>query len=174
MDLLPILKTIAPWIATAITGPLGGLAVGMACDALGVSDKTQKALEQSLSGITQEQLLALKVADQSFEIKMKELGFHNLETLEGIASEDRKDARAMQVAIRSWLPNALSILVTLGFFGVLIGLMMGVLTIAESPIAMLLIGSLATQWGTVMAFNFGTTVSNNRQTELLAKAEPIK
>jgi len=41
MDWKSIVSTVAPWIASAVTGPLGGLAVGAVADALGLSDKTE-------------------------------------------------------------------------------------------------------------------------------------
>ena len=36
MDFTTIIKTVAPWLATAIGGPLGGLAVTAIADTLGL------------------------------------------------------------------------------------------------------------------------------------------
>ena len=175
MDFTQLLKTVAPWIGTALGGPLGGMAVQAAADALGISDKTVDAVKQALSGATPEQMLALKQADQNFALKMQELGFKQLADLEAIAAGDRKDARALQSATRSVVPAMLSGLVTIGYFGILVGLLKGWLTVADNSQAMLLmLGSLSTGWGVVMAFWFGTTAASGRKTELLAQAPAVK
>lgn len=174
MDFGSIVKAVAPWIATALTGPLGGLAVGAACDALGVKEKTADALKQALSGVTPEQMLALKQADQTFALQMQELGFKDQESLEAIAAGDRKDARAMQVANRSNVPAMLSGLITIGFFGILIGLMRGWLTVDDSQALLIMLGSLGTAWGCVVSFWFGTTHSSGEKTQLLAQSTPMK
>jgi len=174
MDLTKIISTVAPWIGTALGGPLGAMAVQAAADALGISDKTVDAVKQALSGATPEQMLALKQADQNFALKMQELGFKQLADLEAIAAGDRKDARALQGATRSIVPAMLSGLVTIGYFGILVGLLKGWLTVTDNSQAMLLmLGSLSTGWGVVMAFWFGTTAASGRKTELLAQAPAI-
>ena len=112
---------MAPWIGTA----------------LGLSDKTVDAVKHALGGATPEQMLALKQADQSFALQMQELGFKQLADLEAIAAGDRKDARALQSATRSAVPAILSGIVTLGYFGILVGLLKGWLTVNASSEAML-------------------------------------
>jgi hypothetical protein len=47
--LLSILKTAAPALATAVAGPLGGAAVGMIADKLGLPDKTVEAVTAALT-----------------------------------------------------------------------------------------------------------------------------
>jgi hypothetical protein len=165
---------VAPWIGTAIGGPLGGLAVEAAANALGVSDKTADAVKNAIAGVTAEDMRKLKEADQAFALQMQSLGFKQVTDLETIAAGDRKDARAMQIAQRSPVPALLSILVTVGYFGVLIGMMTKVLQVADSQALLIMLGSLGTAWGMVMAFWFGTTRGSEVKTEMLAKAEAIK
>lgn len=174
MDWQPVLKTLSPWIGTALGGPLGGLAVDAAASALGLSDKTTDAVKQAISGATPEQLLAVKQADQAFALRMQALGFKQASDLEGLAASDRKDARALQIAQRSWVPAALSIIVTFGYFAILAGMMLGVLHVADSQALLLMLGSLSTAWGVVMAFWFGTTSDSARKTELLANSAALK
>jgi hypothetical protein len=174
LDWKAIVSTVAPWIGTALGGPLGGLAVEAATNALGLSDKTTDAIKGALSGATPEQMLALKKADQDFARQMQELGFKQVKDLEAIAVDDRKDARAMQIAVRSWVPAALSIAVTLGYFAILIGMMTGSFKVSDSQALLLMLGSLSTAWGVVMAFWFGTTNDSGRKTELLAQSSPVK
>lgn len=170
MDLIQVLKAVSPWIASTIAGPLGGLAVQAAADALGLSDKTLAAVQGAIAGVTPEQLLALKTADQGFALQMQALGFKQISDLEAIAAGDRKDARDMLKTTRSWVPAALSGFVTVGYFTILIGLMTGVMAISDSQAMLLMLGSLTTAWGVVMAFWFGTTADSGRKTELLAQS----
>jgi hypothetical protein len=119
-------------------------------------------------------MLALKKADQDFALQMQALGFKQVTDLEAIAAGDRKDARGMQVAKPSPVPAVLSIGVTLGYFGILIGMMLGTLKVSDSQALLLMLGSLSTAWGAVMAFWFGTTRDSGRKTELLAQAPPVQ
>ena len=177
MDFAALIKTVAPWIGTAIAGPAGplvGMAAAAAASALGASDKTADGVRAALSGATPEQLLALKQADNDFAARMQQLGFANLEALEATAAADRKDARAMQVATRSPVPAILSIVITVGFFGILVGLMRGWLTVDDSQALLIMLGALGTAWGSVVAYWFGTTHDSGRKTDLLAQAPPVQ
>lgn len=170
MDIGSILKTVAPWIGTALGGPLGGMAVEAASNALGLSDKTADSIKQAIGGATPEQMLALKKADQDFQVLMQQMGFKQIVDLEEISASDRKDARDMQKTTRSMVPAILSIAVTVGYFAILIGMMTGTLKVSDSQALLLMLGSLSTGWGVVMAFWFGTTHDSGRKTELLAQA----
>lgn len=174
MDIAQVLKTVAPWIATAFTGPLGGLAVGAISDALGLSEKTVDAVNQAIAGATPEQMLALKAADQNFAVQMQALGFKNESDLAGLEVEDRKSARETMSSIRSSVPAVLSVVVTVGYFGVLLTLIFGALKIEDSQALMLMLGSLTTAWASVMSFWFGTTFGSARKTELLAQSPAIE
>lgn len=174
MDWKSIVSTVAPWIGTALGGPLGGMAVSAIADALGLSDKTEASIKQALSGATPEQMLAIKNADQSFALQMQELGFKQIKDLEAIAADDRKDARDMQKTTRSKIPAILSIIITLGYFGILAGMMLGVLKVADSQALLIMLGSLTTAWAAVMAFWFGTTNGSATKTELLAKSPAVR
>ena len=173
MDFTTIIKTVAPWIGTALGGPLAGLAIEAAGNALGLADKTTDALKATLAGTvppTADQLLALKTADQQFALQMQALDFKSLSDLEGLAVADRKDARAMQVATNGRMPAALAIVITLGFFGLLDGMAGGFLSAQETPSLSYMLGSLNTAWTGAMAFYFGSTRDSGRKTELLAQA----
>ena len=174
MDFTSIIKTVAPWIGTALGGPLGGMAVEAAANALGLSDKTVDAVKQAIGGATPEQMLALKQADQAFALQMQALDFKQISDLEALAAGDRASARSMQTAKPSPVPALLSIGVTTGYFGILIGVMLGWLRIDDSQALLLMLGSLTTGWGVVMAFWFGTTRDSGRKTELLSRADAVK
>lgn len=168
MDFISIIKTVAPWIGTALGGPLGGLAVGAVADALGLSEKTTDAVKQAISGATPEQMLALKQADQQFALQMQAMGFKQITDLEALAAGDRKDARDMQKTTRSIMPAVLSVIVVAGFLGLLTGMMLGKLTVSDSQALLLMLGALGAAFGGVMQFWFGTTHDSGRKTDLMA------
>ena len=174
MNFADIIKTVAPWIGTALGGPLGGMAVEAAASALGLSDKTAESVKAAISGATPDQMLALKKADQDFALQMQALGFKQVADLEAIAAGDRKDARDMQKATRSPMPAILSIIVVTGFLGLLTGMMLGALKVSDSQALLLMLGALGAAFGAVMQFWFGTTRASEVKTELLAKAQPVK
>lgn len=170
MDWKAIVSTVAPWIGTALGGPLGGMAVEAAANALGLSQKTTDAVKQAISGATPEQMLALKQADQQFSLQMQKLGYDNVEKLAQLAVDNTKDARAMQVQTRSFVPAILSILITVGFFGILIGMLAGKLTSTDNQALLIMLGALGAAWGAVVNYYFGSSADSGRKTELLAQA----
>jgi hypothetical protein len=173
MDWKALIGTVAPWIGTALGGPLGGAAVGAVADALGLSDKTEASIKAALSGVTPEQMLALKNADQAFSVKMQELGYANVEKLAALAVDNTKDARDMQKVTRSPIPAVLAILITIGFFGILIGMLSGKLTATDNQALLIMLGALGAAWGAVVNFFFGSTAESGRKTELLAQAPAV-
>jgi hypothetical protein len=173
MDISSIINTVAPWIGTALGGPLGGMAVTAAANALGLSDKTEAGLKLALSGATADDMLKLKQADQAFSVQMQSLGFANQEKLAALAVDNTKDARGMQVQTRSRIPAILAILITMGFFGILIGMLRGDLTATDNQALLIMLGALGAAWGAVVNFFFGSTAESGRKTELLAQAGPV-
>jgi tape measure domain-containing protein len=161
------LKTVAPTIATALGGPLAGMAVSAVAKAIGVSpDEVQSVI--SSGKLTAEQVASIQLAE--LELK-KQAQSMNLDFAKLIA-EDKQSARDMQIATKSWIPALLAVFVTIGFFGILLGLMTE--HFKTSDALMLMLGSLATAWTGVMAFYFGSSASSQAKTELLAKSEPPK
>jgi len=118
--------------------------------------------------LTAEQVASIQLAE--LELK-KQAQSMNLDFAKLIA-EDKKSARDMQIATKSLIPALLAVFVTLGFFGILLGLMTE--HFKTSDALMLMLGSLATAWTGVMAFYFGSSASSQAKTELLAKSEPAK
>lgn len=174
MDWTKIIGTVAPWIGTALGGPLGGMAVEAAANALGLTDKTTDAIKTAISWATPEQMLALKEADQSFSLQMQALGFKQVTDLEALSAGDRKDARAMQTATRSKVPAVLSTIITVGFLGLLTGMMTGYLKADDNQAMLLMLGALGVAFGQVTNYWLGSTSESGRKTELLAQAPAVK
>lgn len=173
MDFTQIIKTVAPWIATALGGPLGGMAVTAAADALGLGDKTTDAIKQAISGATPEQMLALKQADQAFALQMQELGFKQVTDLESLAVEDRGSARAREIAVKDNTNKVLAACIVGGFIVTVMATLMG-WTKAESVLAGTLIGYLSAKADQVLSYYFGSNKDSARKTELIAQAPPVK
>lgn len=172
MDFTKIITTVAPWIGTALAGPLGGMAVTAAANALGLTDKTTDAIKTAISGATPEQMLALKQADQAFSLQMQALGFKQITDLEALAAGDRKDARAMQTTTRSWVPAALSVIITCGFLGLLTGMMVGYLKADDNQAMLLMLGAMGVAFGQVTSFWLGSTAGSQHKDVLLAQSMP--
>ena len=149
------LSQILPTIGTIIGGPLGGMAVDAAGKALGLSDATKESITKVLQSgnLTAEQMSALKKADADLAIRLKELDIDASK----IAAEDRASARRMATDTGSWAPAVLAVCITIGFFGVLIGLLTGELKLWDNAGLTLLIGALSTSWGAVVMFYFGAS-----------------
>ena len=171
MDLKNILGTVAPWIGTALCGPLGGMAISAAADALGLSDKTEAALKTALSGATPEQMLAVKKADQDFAVRMQELGFTNLQKLEEIAAGDRDSARKREEVVQDYTPRVLAYTIIFGFVAMAFGILFGQLH-ADTVLTGTVIGYLSAKAEQVAAYYFGSTAGSSRKTELLAQSAP--
>lgn len=174
MEFGSIIKTVAPWIATALGGPLGGMAITAAADALGISDKTESAIKAALSGATPEQMLALKNADNDFAAKMQALGFENLETMTKLENEDRADARHREIETSDLTPKILAFVITGGFFGMLLAMLYNAIPDANRDILNIMLGALGTTWASVMAYYFGSTKGSAEKTRLIAAGAPVK
>jgi hypothetical protein len=174
MDFTTIIKAVAPWIGTAIAGPLGGLAVEAAANALGASAKTTDALKQALSGATPEQMLALKQADQAFSFQMQQLGFQSLKDMEALAVGDRDSARRMQIAAPSRVPALLTCFVVGAFTATLVLLLKFDVPATNRDIIVYMIGQLSGGFTSALAFWLGTTKESGRKTELLAQAPAVE
>ena len=173
MDFTKLLTTVAPWIGTALGGPLGGMAVTAAANALGLTDKTAEALKTALGGATPEQMLALKQADQAFALSMQALGIKEVADLEALSVNDRKDARALQIARPSRVPALLTCFVVGAFTGILMLLFKYDVPTTNRDIVVNMLGQLSGGFTAALAYWLGTTRDSGRKTELLAQAPAV-
>jgi hypothetical protein len=162
------LKQIAPTIATAMGGPLAGMAVSAISKAIGVDeDKVGDLIKDNK--LTAEQIAQVKVAEIELQKQAQELGL-NFAKLE---VDDRKSAREMQAATRSIVPPALAAIVTVGFFGILVMMLLGKVD-SNNPAILMMLGSLGTAWTGIIAYYFGSSAGSQAKTDLLSKAPAIK
>ena len=161
------IESIAPTIASCLGGPLAGLAVEAVSKAIGVDPS---AVQDTINSgkLTAEQIASIQAAEIQLKAKAQEM---NLD-FEQLAVQDRKSARDMQTTTKSFIPPLLALIITLGFFGILVGMMTGKVT--SSDALMLLLGSLGTAWTGVISFYFGSSASSQNKDALLHQSTPTK
>lgn len=88
MDTLKqLLGTLAPFIGTALGGPLGGAAASALCGALGITPDSKPAdIQKALVGATPEQIAAITNAENDFKLKMVQLGYDHEEKLAALTA----------------------------------------------------------------------------------------
>ena len=161
------LAKLVPTIATCLGGPLAGLAVTAVSKALGIDeDKVQNVIDSGK--LNADQIASLKQAEIELQRQAQELGLN----FEQLAVQDRASARDLQKETKSLIPPILSILVTIGFFGILAGLMSG--KIMTSDALMLMLGSLGTAWTGIIAFYFGSSASSQAKDQMIHNSTPLK
>ena len=161
-------KQIAPTIATCLGGPLAGLAVTAVSKALGI-DESQVQDTIDSGKLNADQIASIKQAELELQKSAQELGLN----FEQLAVQDRSSARDMQTATHSFIPPTLSILVTVGFFGILSYLMVTPTDTANTPL-MIMLGSLGTAWTGIIAFYFGSSAGSQKKDQMLYNSTPSK
>ena len=161
------IESIAPTIASCLGGPLAGLAVEAVSKAIGVDPS---AVQDTINSgkLTADQIASIQSAEIALKAKAQEMSLD----FEQLAVQDRKSARDMQTTTKSFIPPLLALIITLGFFGILIGMMTGKVT--SSDALMLLLGSLGTAWTGVISFYFGSSASSQNKDQLLHQSTPTK
>lgn len=169
-DARSVLGTVAPLLASALGGPLAGTAASAVVAALGLApDADAAATTRALQTATPDQLLALKQADQKFQIDMKSL---DLEP-DRLAGADRASARQRQIEVRDQTPAYLAGVLFAGLFGLL-----GLLAFHEVPVANgtalnILLGVLASGSASACAYFFGATARSAAAEQALADSVPV-
>jgi hypothetical protein len=162
------LKQIAPTIATAMGGPLAGMAVSAISKAIGVEPEKVGDMISN-NKLTAEQIAQVKIAEIELQKQANELGLN----FEKLSVEDRKSAREMQATTRSIVPPALAAIVTVGFFGIMVMMLLGKVD-SNNPAILMMLGSLGTAWTGIIAYYFGSSAGSQAKTDLLSKAPAIK
>ena len=164
-QLLNLVRTVAPSIASAVGGPLAGMATKAISEALlGKPDGSEEELLQAAAKASPEQLLALKKAENDCALQMRELDID----LERIAGADRDSARNREIKTKDWTPKILAGGITVGYFGVLFYMLThGLPTTGGSEAMLVMLGTLGTAFGGVMAYYFGSSAGSKEKTEAL-------
>jgi hypothetical protein len=168
LDWKQIVGTVAPTLATALGGPLAGMATRAVAGAvLGTEDAPDDAVQAAVLAGGPEVLVKLREADRNFAVRMRELDVD----LERIAAGDRESARQRESRTSdSATPRWLAFLITVGFFGALFWLLVNGKPEQGGDALLVMLGSLGTAWSGVIAYYFGSTKSSSEKTALIARA----
>ena len=159
-----LIQQIAPTLATALGGPLAGMAVKTLSSALlGNPNGSEADVTEALMNATPEQLAKLKEIDATFKARMKELDFD----LERIAAGDRADARARETKTNDRTPKVLAFGITLGFFGILVWMFMNGMPATGSEAMLIMLGALQTSYTGIVAYYFGSSAGSAAKNEML-------
>jgi len=166
-DWLDTVEKLAPTIASALGSPVAGMAVGALESALGMSgDEVQKTIETGK--LTSDQVAAIQQAELAIKAKAQEM---NLDFAK-LQYEDAASARDMQKTVKSWVPPFLALAVTAGFFGILVGLMVGLTK--QNPEIDIMLGSLGSAWVGIISFYFGSSAGSQAKDQLLHQSTPTQ
>jgi hypothetical protein len=172
MDILkavgPLLGQVAPTLATAMGGPLAGLAVKTLSNVLlGHEEGDADAVATAIQNATPEQLSDIKKIDADFKIRMKELEID----LERISAGDRDSARKREMEIKDHMPKILAAGVTVGFFGCLFWMFVYGVPKNGNEALLLMLGALQTAFTGIVAYYFGSSSGSKAKTDLMASKE---
>jgi hypothetical protein len=163
-----VIASVAPTLATALGGPLGGLAASVAGKVLlgKTSADPGEIQDFVLAHQTPETFLKLKQVEAELAKELRELEIES----ERIAAGDRASARERHTKTKDRMPGVLASVVFLGFFGIL-GSLMFITDIPEAAISPLniMLGALSTLLVQIGAYYFGSSKGSAEKNVLLGR-----
>jgi len=163
-DWKSILGSIAPTLATALGGPLAGMAVGAISKAvLGKADGTENEIAEVLASGDPSILAKIKQVDADFKVQMKKLDID----LEAMAAADRDSARKREVETKDPTTKRLAYLYTFMYFLALWASWKFPIPPEMKDVLLPLIGVLTAAQLQILNYYFGTSSSSARKTELM-------
>lgn len=168
MDWKAIVGTVAPTLATALGGPLAGMAAAAVSDALlGKPNGSEGEIVAALKAGGPDALLKLKQADQAFAVQMRELDIK----VEALHQSDRDSARRANV--QGGIQTKVFWLVLVIFVSVLgieaAVLFYGVPATVDGQIVGRILGTLDAVLMAALFYVFGSSAGSAAKTELLRK-----
>lgn len=163
-----LLGAIAPTIGTALGGPLGGLAVSVAAEALGLEPgASERDLKQAVEAMTPEQYSKLHEADMAYKTRLAELEVEE----EKVHAGDRASARSMRLNSGRWTADFIAASVVVGFFGVF-GLMFfygEAISENSKELLYIMAGGVVSQMSMISQFFFGSSRGSKSKTDIMSK-----
>lgn len=171
MNWLETIGKVAPVVASALGGPLAGVAITALGELFGISEPTKSKIQSVIESgqMTGEQISAIRQLEMKLKADEAEREFRYAE----LEFKGTADARQMKIATGSLFPEILSAFITLGFFGVL-GWMLYAPQAMESQPLLIMLGSLGAAFGSVIAYWLGNNKGSDRTKELLANSTQAK
>lgn len=166
-NLKDVLATVAPTLATALGGPLAGVAARTLADKwLGREGADPAEIEAALAAAQPADLVRLREIEAEFRAEMQQAGVE----LERVAAGDRDSARQRQAAMKDWTPSVLGLAIILGFFGVLAYLFRFGLPAEGEEVLLLMVGALGAMTAQVGNFFFGSSVGSKSKDGTIERA----
>lgn len=166
-DWKEIVRTIAPGLATILSGPLAGAAVSALSTAvLGKEGGSQDELAAVISGASPDVLARIKEADAKLKADLANAGVK----LEEIAASDRASARQREVQLQDPTTRWLAIIYTLIYFTALWAVWRYEVPPSMNDTLNLLLGALTAAQAAIMNYYFGSSAGSAHKDILLSKA----
>jgi hypothetical protein len=148
-DLFNLLKGIAPTLATAVAGPLGGAAVSALAAKFGVSDSVE-AVAKAIAG---DPAAASKL--QEIELEYAKLDMANT------ADARKMNSEIQNSVVASWMSKNIAYVIDIAIVTSTIGLTAMLMSSSvpqeNKELALMAFGSLVTLCGTVVNFHRGSS-----------------
>ena len=164
------LGAVAPTLATALGGPMAGMAANLAVKALGINEKgaPEPLLQQAIKSGDPETLAKLKEAERAFLIELERLGIEK----EKLAAHDRADARKREINLGGWSNPILAGVVICGFFATVGYVLAGDVNLGGESGALIgtLIGYVSAKADQICSYYFGSSSGQDRNLELTWKS----
>jgi hypothetical protein len=146
------LKSIAPTIATALGGPLAGMAIEAVSKAVGIEpSEVQNAINSGK--LTADQIASIQQAELALKARAQEMGLD----FEKLAVADRSSARQMQISTQSYVPPTLSIMIVIAWATVQWFLLTHVIDPTMRELIARVLGTLDGALMLVLSFYFGSS-----------------
>jgi VIT1/CCC1 family predicted Fe2+/Mn2+ transporter len=159
-----LIRQVAPTIATALGGPLAGLATKTLSEALlGNTEGSPDEIAAALSSASPDQLAKLREIDANFRVTMKKLDID----LAQIDASDRDSARKREVELKDKTPMILASVVCAGFFSTLIGLLLYGLPSKGQDAVLILLGALSAAFTAIVNYYYGSSSGSKAKEQII-------
>jgi ABC-type enterobactin transport system permease subunit len=170
LDWKKIVGTVAPTLATALGGPLAGIAVKtIATQLLGNADASEDEVETAILSAQPQTLLQLKQIELEFKKVITDAGIK----LEEISSADRNSARQREIEAKdSWTPRVLAAVVVGGFLYCVYAVFSGYITDLKDPMIATLVGTMigytSAKADQIVSYYFGSSASSKAKDDTIS------
>ena len=163
------LKTICPTIATALGGPLAGMALEAVSKVIGV-DPSEVQNTINSGKMTADQIASLQTAEIALKARAQEMGLD----FEKLAVADRTSARQMQISTNSFVPPTLSIMIVVAWTAVQYFLLTHIIDPSMRELIARVLGTLDGALMLVLSFYFGSSSGSQAKDTMIHNSTPTK
>jgi hypothetical protein len=148
-----LIENVAPTIATALGGPVAGMAVkALSTALLGHGDGSEDDIKNALATATPDQIAAIRKVDNDFKVQMESLKID----LQKIAADDRANARNYAIMTHDLTPRLLAIAVVAVWGIVQYFMLHNVIESSMRELVARLLGTLDSAVFLVLSYYFGS------------------